>query len=211
MVYVMTDELYHHGIKGQKWGVRNYQNADGSLTGAGRLRYYGDSAAGKLRDYGNTAKQKVSSMREAKYAKRDRRGIVGRPKDRSQQSKNHVLDMIGGRKINADYETRVQRGKELKSRGRTEVGAIGRFIGRKILFGIGAGLAVGALSNGSALANFADADKLADALDAGSNAAQSVLKVAGTAFLATSAIRTYQDISDIHTYKEDKRSQKRKK
>jgi len=33
------DELYHHGIKGQKWGVRRYQNYDGSLTSAGKLRY----------------------------------------------------------------------------------------------------------------------------------------------------------------------------
>lgn len=32
-------ELYHHGIKGQKWGVRRYQNSDGSLTAAGRERY----------------------------------------------------------------------------------------------------------------------------------------------------------------------------
>lgn len=34
-----TDELYHHGIKGQKWGVRRYQNEDGSLTNAGKKRY----------------------------------------------------------------------------------------------------------------------------------------------------------------------------
>lgn len=33
------NELYHHGIKGQKWGVRRYQNPDGSLTPAGRKRY----------------------------------------------------------------------------------------------------------------------------------------------------------------------------
>ena len=34
------NELYHHGIKGQKWGVRRYQNKDGSLTNAGKNRNY---------------------------------------------------------------------------------------------------------------------------------------------------------------------------
>lgn len=35
----MSNELSHHGIKGQKWGRRQYQNKDGSLTPAGRERY----------------------------------------------------------------------------------------------------------------------------------------------------------------------------
>lgn len=33
------DELYHHGIKNMKWGVRRWQNPDGSLTEAGKRRY----------------------------------------------------------------------------------------------------------------------------------------------------------------------------
>lgn len=34
----INGELYHHGIKGMKWGVRRYQNKDGSLTPAGKKR-----------------------------------------------------------------------------------------------------------------------------------------------------------------------------
>lgn len=36
----MYNELRHHGILGQKWGVRRYQNPDGSLTEAGKKRYF---------------------------------------------------------------------------------------------------------------------------------------------------------------------------
>lgn len=35
---VEVDDIYHHGIKGQRWGVRRYQNKDGSLTPAGQKR-----------------------------------------------------------------------------------------------------------------------------------------------------------------------------
>ena len=47
-----SDELFHHGIKGQKWGIRRYQNLDGTLTAEGRERY-GDNienvSEGKLK------------------------------------------------------------------------------------------------------------------------------------------------------------------
>ena len=34
--FMSDNELLHHGIKGMKWGIRRYQNPDGSLTPAGR-------------------------------------------------------------------------------------------------------------------------------------------------------------------------------
>ena len=40
-----NDTLTHHGVKGMHWGVRRYQNADGSLTSKGKERY-GDTKSG---------------------------------------------------------------------------------------------------------------------------------------------------------------------
>jgi hypothetical protein len=42
-------ELYHHGIKGQKWGIRRFQNPDGTLTELGKKRY--GSLTDKMNEY----------------------------------------------------------------------------------------------------------------------------------------------------------------
>lgn len=42
-----TNELYHHGIKGMHWGVRRYQNEDGTLTAAGKRRNRAEDRAAR--------------------------------------------------------------------------------------------------------------------------------------------------------------------
>ena len=42
--------LTHWGVKGMKWGVRRYQNKDGSLTAAGKKRYLSDKTKGIQKD-----------------------------------------------------------------------------------------------------------------------------------------------------------------
>ena len=53
--------LEHWGIKGMKWGIRRFQNKDGSLTAAGRKRYSDSAEGGKSTSASNKSKSSSSS------------------------------------------------------------------------------------------------------------------------------------------------------
>ena len=62
-----NNQLYHHGILGMKWGVRRFQNKDGSLTKAGKKRYGDDSDEQKAK------KKSVKDMSDDELNKAIRR------------------------------------------------------------------------------------------------------------------------------------------
>lgn len=71
----MENELYHYGVPGMKWGVRRYQNKDGSLTSAGKRRFKSvDRSERKRQEHTETAKWllKGNSDNAKIYAKEDR-------------------------------------------------------------------------------------------------------------------------------------------
>lgn len=69
-------ELYHWGTKGMKWGIRRYQNKDGSLTPAGRKRYAQEEARLKEREKTLKGREKAAARQaklDAKKAELDAR------------------------------------------------------------------------------------------------------------------------------------------
>jgi hypothetical protein len=59
----MEYELIHWGVKGMKWGVRRYQNADGSLTDKGKQRYYREADAAGYKQEGYNGRRYKSTKK----------------------------------------------------------------------------------------------------------------------------------------------------
>lgn len=59
----LNNELYHHGIKNMKWGIRRFQNKDGSLTPAGKKRY--DKEVAKLKAEKKKLRNEISVRKKA--------------------------------------------------------------------------------------------------------------------------------------------------
>lgn len=76
----MENELYHYGIRGMKWGVRRYQNKDGTLSEAGKKRYSNWSDDAKTA--ASIKKKSVNEMSNAELKKVNERVRLEQEYDR---------------------------------------------------------------------------------------------------------------------------------
>jgi hypothetical protein len=83
-----TYELYHWGVKGMKWGVRRYQNADGTLTPVGKKRYDRD----QRENAGKKKGDKVGAADPNRWVKEDM-NRTKRVADESSQMANKLKDI----------------------------------------------------------------------------------------------------------------------
>ena len=100
---VSSDELCHHGIKGQRWGVRRFQKKDGSLTPAGKERYADDSDSSEKQDTKNTifTKRNIAIGATAVVAAL---AVIGhmRYKKNSNAVRRKPMEIVIGKKIDVD-------------------------------------------------------------------------------------------------------------
>lgn len=97
--------LCHWGIKGMKWGVRRYQNKDGTLTAAGKKHYAGDGNAGSEDEPKVEYAPKRSGRNAEDYSDEELRSRINRL-----QMEKQYRDLQGQTNIRADDPN-----KELKA------------------------------------------------------------------------------------------------
>ena len=84
----LNNELYHHGIKNMKWGIRRFQNKDGSLTPAGKKRY--DKEVAKLKAEKKKLRNEISVQKKAdklKQLEKERDALKAQSKNLKKNSK----------------------------------------------------------------------------------------------------------------------------
>ena len=95
------EELYHHGVKGMKWGVRRYRNKDGSLTKAGKKRISKDSKIykNKYKKTANAVKDYYNDLRKQNSYKNPQTGnriqIYNRAKREKAQKYMNDFNLYG--------------------------------------------------------------------------------------------------------------------
>ena len=110
---ISSDELRHHGIKGQRWGVRRFQEEDGSLTPAGKERY-DDNKKQIQNEEQDTKKNTIFTKRNIAIgatAAVAALAVIGymRYKKNSNAVRSKPMEIVAGKKIDVDKLSDVDR------------------------------------------------------------------------------------------------------
>lgn len=97
------NELYHHGIKGQKWGVRRFQNPDGTLTAAGKKRYLAYGREGHW-DKKEAKEYEKNTRREYAQRKADAAKAAFLYKDYSRQAERAEKRYLNDRRYGTEHD-----------------------------------------------------------------------------------------------------------